>query len=139
MSSVTATFNLSPIDFAQFDLYSTIYVKQLGSLFMPISVTYTAGEFATVEMLRISPDEKNNSNYLKTSILKTHQSIKDSQSMKKKINNITIIGNERTIQVSKSIKYNSENQNTAKSNNQCRFFITSNFYTTKIQKKYGNK
>ncbi|WP_392447989.1 hypothetical protein ACF3OB_01140 [Capnocytophaga canis] len=58
MSSVTATFNLSPIDFAQFDLYSTIYVKQLGSLFMPISVTYTAGEFATVEMLRISPDEK---------------------------------------------------------------------------------
>ncbi|MFJ1322154.1 hypothetical protein ACILDT_03985 [Capnocytophaga canis] len=31
MSSVTATFNLSPIDFAQFDLYSTIYVKQLGS------------------------------------------------------------------------------------------------------------
>ncbi|WP_172916983.1 hypothetical protein [Capnocytophaga canis] len=31
MSSVTVTFNLSPIDFAQFDLYSTIYVKQLRS------------------------------------------------------------------------------------------------------------
>lgn len=56
MASLELTFNLTPLDFAQFDMYSRIYVKQLGAYYLPVYVTYQAGEFAKVKMLKITPN-----------------------------------------------------------------------------------